>query len=210
MLRVFAVIVVFALGVIVGLLLGGGLSQLINPTPTISSTIVLDRIQALSDLTTVRYNFNGVITSQVQMPGILATLYGQQLALMAVGHINAGMDLSQLTPADVTLVDNILTVKLPPPRLQDCFLNEQDSYVVARDTGIFANDAPNLDTEARRYAVQQFRNQAVEQGILNDAQAQAQQVITELAGALNPDGSLTVAVVPSAPDPNAPLPETCQ
>lgn len=210
MLRLIGAVVLFVLGVIVGLLLSGGFSLLMNPTPTISSTIILDRIQALSELTAVRYHFNGVITSEVQLPGVLASLYGQRLALMAVGTINAGIDLSQITPADVTLAGSTLTVKLPPPRLQDCFLNEQQSYVVSRDTGFFANDAPNLDTEARRYAVQQFRNQALEQGVLDDAQAQAQQVITELAAALNPDGALTVNIIPTAPGLDSPLPETCQ
>ncbi len=211
MLRLLGALALFGLGVVVGVLLSSGLGLLLNPTPTLSSTIILDRIQALSELTAVRYNFTGVISSEVQMPGMLAALYGQRQSLMAVGHINAGIDLNQLTPADVTLDATTLTVRLPPPRLQDCFLNEQESYVVARDTGIFARGAPNLDTDARRYAVHQFRDQALEAGILDDAQAQAQQVITELTAALNPDSTLTVNIIPTAPDPaSSPLPDTCQ
>src|SRR5450432_1626343 len=125
-----------------------------GPAPiTVQATTVLDRIQALSELLTTRYNYSSLVTSQRDMPGILGGLYGDKLLMVAVGHVNAGIDMSKINISDITQAGDTMTITLPAAHLEDCFLDEQASYVVERDTGVFARPAPNLDTEARRFAV---------------------------------------------------------
>jgi phosphotransferase system HPr-like phosphotransfer protein len=203
----------FALAIVMGMTtlntVIGSVQSIFNPQQpvVITATVMLERIQALSQLTTVRYNYSSLITTERDMPPLLAALYGEKQIMVAVGHINAGIDLSQITPDNIVRDGRTLTITLPPPALQDCFLNEQTSYIVSRDTGIFARPASNLDTEARRYAIQQFRDMALENGILNDVQIQAQEVIQGLLSAIGEDN--TIKIVNTPPDPNAPLPETC-
>src|SRR5262245_42732110 len=67
-----------------------------NVPITIQATTILDRIQSLSDLVTTRYNYSSLVTSQRDMPGILSVLYGDKLLMVAVGHVNAGIDMSQV------------------------------------------------------------------------------------------------------------------
>jgi hypothetical protein len=170
----------------------------------------VERLQQLSQLTTTRFNYSHLVTSEVEMPGVLQGLYGQGLALVAVGHINAGVDLSQLTSQDIVYDEerNLLTVILPAPTLQDCFLDEAQSYVVTRSTGLFAQPSIELESAARRFAVQQYRDMALEDGILEEAQAHSVQVIEEFLLSVVGDVVLVVEVEPIEAD--APLPETCQ
>ena len=174
---------------------------------TIQGTVVLEKIQSMSQLTTMRFNYSSLITSQRELPGILAGLYGDRLVMVAVGHVNAGIDLRQLTPDSITRQGDTMTIRLPPPQLLDCFLNEQASYVVSRDTGLFARPAPNLDSAARHFAVGQFRDNALRDDIFVQVQTNSQVVITNFVQGL---GVKQVNVVTSPRDPNAPLPESCQ
>ena len=143
-------------------------------------SLILERVQAMSELTTTKYSFSNIVTSEFEMPSLLQALYGDKLVMVAVGHINAGIDLSQLTQEDViTQEDGSLILRLPAPQLQDCFLDEGESYVVERDTGFFTNQTPALDEASRRFAIKRFRDMAIENGIYDEAKFQAQTTIYE-------------------------------
>jgi len=207
-LMIILLLVGCVLGLVISQFIPRDLLSIIGGGGTINTqaTVILDRVQSLSSLTTTRYNYSLIVTSEREMPPILATLYGESLSLVAVGHVNAGIDLSILEAKDIVVQGDRLVITLPPPTLQDCFLDEQQSYVVRRDTGLFANPSPALDNEARRFAVQQLRDAALEGGILAEAQTQAAEAVTQLVAAL---GVSQVQVNTTAPDANAPLPATC-
>ena len=173
---------------------------------TLQSTTVLDRVQSLSELVTTRYNYSSVVTSQRDLPGILGALYGDRLLMVAVGHINAGIDMKGISMSDITQTGDTMTIQLPAPQLQDCFLDEHASYVVARDTGIFARPAPNLDQEARRYAVGQFRDLALNSELFNDVQTNATLIVGKFVTAL---GVKNVNVVTTPPDTTN-MPDSCK
>lgn len=174
------------------------------------ATIVLDSVERMAVLTTTRFNFSSLVSSEREMPPLLAALYGERQLLVAVGHVTAGIDVAQLDPDDVRVDGSTVNITLPPAVLQDCFLNESASYVVQRDTGIFARSAPDLEGQARQYAVAQFRQQAIDEGILTTASAQAQTAIAEFIRLLQLPGVTTINVSVSPPDPAAPLPPSCQ
>jgi hypothetical protein len=186
----------------------GGIQSMFNPPVVITAQTVLDSIQGLSQLTTVRYNYSSLVTSERDMPDVLNLLYGERQVLVAVGHVNAGIDLSQITAGDITQDGSTLIVRLPPPQLQDCFVNEQDSYIAALNTGLFSRSAPELVIEGRRFAVRQFRDRALAEGILEDVQAHTQAVVQQLIETLNPDAAVRLVITP--PDAAAPLPESCR
>jgi hypothetical protein len=180
-----------------------------NTQIDIKATTVLDRIQAMSQLTTTRYNYSSLVTSERDMPDVLKALYGDKEILVAVGYVTAGIDLSEIKPDDIVQSGDTLTIKLPPARLQACFLNEKDSYVVTRDTGVFSKPAPNLDQEARRYAVQQFRDTAIKNDILSTVDDNSKTLLTGFVTSLNVSGVKTVIITNSAADPNT-FPDSCQ
>jgi hypothetical protein len=182
-----------------------------QPGPTrFNAVSVLENIRELSQLTTVRYTYSTLVTTEREMPDALKLLYGERLMLVAAGHVDAGINLALLEPDDFSLNDGVLTVTLPPPTLQACVLNEQGTYTFSRDTGLFNRSEPNIETESRRYAVQQFRTMALEGGILDEVQVQATETLRRLLEMAAGDQVRQVVVQPSPPDTAAPLPETCQ
>lgn len=176
----------------------------------VTADIVLERVQTMSQLTNVRYNYSSLVTSEREMPGVLATLYGERQIMVAIGHVNAGIDMGEITEEDVRIDGDTLYITLPPPSLHDCFLNEQASYVMSRDSGVFARNAPDLDTAARQFALQQFRDMALEAGILDEVQVEAQTLLQGFADLVTADNIRDVRIETTDPAPNAPLPDSCQ
>jgi uncharacterized protein DUF4230 len=182
--------------------LSGGASPV-----TIQATTVLESIQQMSELTTTRFNYSSLVTSERELPDVLKGLYGDKLMMVAVGHVNAGIDLRQMTSGSITLESGVMTIRLPAPQLLDCFLNVEASSIVSRETGLFARPANNLDIEAQRYAVRQFREMALKEDILSQVQTNSQIVITNFVKNL---GVKEVKVITSPPDPNAQPPDKCR
>ncbi len=172
----------------------------------------------LSQLTTMRYNYANIVTISTEMPSVLQALYGNSLALVAVGHIEAGVDMGQLTREDMVYdgETRTLTLNIPAPILTACYLDVQKTYVAEQRTGIFAPNQPRLSDESRRYALLRFRDIATEEGIITDAQAKAESVVQNFASTLinvqvgEGDPAVNVVVTTKAPLENAPLVETCR
>lgn len=212
-LAVFVLIVVAGLNTVSGVL--DGVTSIFRPPPpvynTYSSAAILERIQAMSRLTTTRYNFSNIVTTERELPRLIELLYKDKLTLIAVGYIDAGVDLSAMTDLDIVLLDGVLTLRLPPPTLQNCALNEQESYVVSRDTGLFTDVAPEFDDIARQFAVRSFRDIALEKGILEEANDKAKAALELFIGGLPLDASvIKVDIQTTPPDPTLPYPEGCQ
>lgn len=208
---ILTLLILLGVGVALGIAFtSGGLLGLfgVSSQPTISAVTVLERVQSLAALTTSRYNFSSLVTSERQMPPLLAAIYGERQILLATGYIDAGVDLADLTAEDILITDDVLTLRLPRAALTACALDETATRVIERDSGIFAPNAPTLDGDARRFALAQFREQALESGILQEAEDEARAVITALLLGTNPALERVEIVFTTAG--NAPLPETCE
>ena len=176
------------------------------PRLTMNATTILDRVQGLSQLTTTRYSFSTIITTESDMPEWLKPIYGQKQVLVAVGYVTAGVDMRGIQAGDVQLNGEALTLRLPAPALQDCILDEGKTYIAAQDTGLFSRPASNVDQETRRYAIQQLRQSALDGNILNEAQAQATTAVTQFANLL---GVQSVQVTFQPAEVEAALPPSC-
>lgn len=190
-----------------------GIGVIFRPTERINiSALVLERVEGLSQLTTARYNVIGLTDIERDFPPPLNLIYGESAQLQIVGHVTAGVDLSQLDEEDISVVDGVLRIQLPPPQLQDCFLNEQETVVLDRDQAplAFATGQEDLIARARRFAVERIRDIALEDGILNSANEQATVALEELFTRI-PLGEVTRVEVVAAQAPAAPtLPPSCQ
>jgi hypothetical protein len=176
--------------------------------PQINIVTVLERIQGMSQLTTTRFTFRNQVTFERDMPAVIRALYGERVVFDVVGHVDAGIDLSALGDANITQDGDTLVVQLPPPTLQDCFMDENESGIRQRDTGLFTAGMTSIDQEVRRRLIAIIRDEALESDILTEAQTRTEIVLGELITSLMPEGT-TVRIVPAVVDVNAPLPETC-
>ncbi len=156
-------------------------AQILHPTPTIlpdSVTIVHD-VRSLARLETIQYTLEKVVTAETNQ-GELSFLFGDKLLFVAHGKVIAGVDLSRVRPDDIRVEGSVLYVTLPPAEIFVATLDNQKSYVYNRDTGLFTKPDINLETQARAVAEKEILKSAVEDGILTQAQQNAESYLSRL------------------------------
>src|ERR1035437_10071955 len=118
---------------------GTQVSQLLHPTPTIipDPVTIINQVQALARLETIRYTVEKVITAETNQ-GVLAPLFGDRLLFVAHGYVIAGIDMSKIKPADLWLTGTVLNVRLPAAEILVSTLDNGKSYVYDRQTGLLA------------------------------------------------------------------------
>jgi hypothetical protein len=160
-------------------------AQLMNPTPTIIPDPVtyINEIRALARLETIQYSVEKVITAEIGQ-GTFSFLYGDRLLFVAHGIVIAGIDMEKLQPGDMRLDNGVLFVRLPPTEIFIATLDNQKSYVYDRDTGLFTKGTIDLETLARQAAEDEIRKAALEDGILQQAQRNAESYLLKFFNAL--------------------------
>jgi len=154
------------------------INEIVNPTPTIipDPVTVLIEVQDLSNLETAAYSVEKIITAESGQ-GPFGFLFGDRLILVAHGKVVAGVDLSKVEDGDIVVdADGRVEVTLPPAEVLHVYLDNDKSYIYDRDTG-FVGMNPALESEARKAAEREILNAAVEDGILDIAQENAEAYI---------------------------------
>jgi len=82
--------------------------------------------------------------------------------------------MSKIQPQDMVLVNGVLNVRLPPAEIFIVTLDNNKSYVYRRDTGILTKQTVDLETLARQRAEEEIQKAVLEDGILNQAQNNAE------------------------------------
>jgi hypothetical protein len=160
-------------------------ADLLHPTPTIIPdpvTIIKD-VRSLARLETIQYTVEKVITAEIGQ-GDFGFLFGDKLLFVAHGFVIAGIDMEKLKPGDMQMVNGVLNVRLPPVEIFVTTLDNDKSYVYNRETGLLTDGDQNLETTARQAAENEIKKAAIEDGILNLAQQNAESFLTKLFGAL--------------------------
>jgi len=160
-------------------------SQLLHPTPTVipDPVTIIREVQSLARLETIQYTVEKVITAEVNQ-GVFGPLFGDKLLFVAHGYVIAGVDLAEIQKEDLRLEDGVLCVNLPEAEVFVAALTNEDSYVYDRTTGLLRKSDPDLETSARVAAEQEILNAAIEDGILQQAQQNAEVYLERLFNTL--------------------------
>jgi len=161
--------------------LGTRVSQVLNPTPTIlpDPMVIVRDIRSLARLETIQFRIEKVIRAEIGN-GIFGRLFGDRLIFVAHGIVIAGIDLGKFGPESMKLKDGVLIVELPEPEIFIATLDNEKSYVFDRDTGLFTKGDVNLESTARRAAEEEIRLAAIDGGILDLAQQNAEHYMERL------------------------------
>ncbi len=161
------------------------IAVILHPTPTIlpDPVTIIHDVRALSRLETIQYTVEKVITAEVGQ-GVFGPLFGDKLILVAHGVVIAGVDLGQLGPQDIQVYGGQVNLTLPEAEIFTATLDNNKSYVYDRQTGIFTHGDVNLETTARRAAEDEIRNAALDDGILKQAQQNAENYLARLLKSL--------------------------
>ena len=160
-------------------------SNLLNPTPTIIADPVtyINEVRALARLETIQYSVEKVVTGETG-GGTFQSLFGDKILFVGHGTVIAGIDMSKLNPEDMRFENGVLTVRLPPAEIFIAALNNEKSYVYERDTGIISKPDINLETLVRQKAEEEILKGALEDGILEQAQLNAEAYLLKFFAAL--------------------------
>ena len=160
-------------------------SNLLNPTPTIIPDPVtyINEVRALARLETIQYSIEKVVTGETG-GGTFQALFGDKILFIAHGTVIAGIDMGKLQPEHMRFENGVLTVRLPPAEVFIATLDNEKSRVYERDTGILAKPDVNLETLVRQSAEQEILKGALEDGILEQAQLNAEAYLFKFFAAL--------------------------
>lgn len=141
--------------------------------------VTITAIRDLAQLTTVE-TVQYTIVEKGTDEGWLAWARGDSLRLFAVARIGAGVDLSGLTVRDVS-VDEQGVVELQVPAAVILYVDpdEDATQVLSRDVGFFTSVDPGLESDVRRIADEVLVDNAIEAGILEQAETNARAVLTD-------------------------------
>lgn len=121
----------------------------------------------------------GTITQSYKV--IPDALGGDEITFLATGDVIAGLDLSQLKPEDVwRSPDGTINVRLPPPAVLVTRVDNKESRVINRKTGMLRRTDVDLETRARQHAEENIRSEALKKGILNLAAGNAEKKMADL------------------------------
>ncbi len=161
-------------------------SAFVNPTPTImpDPVTIVHELRPLARLETMQYSVEKVITAETGQ-GPFGFLFGDRLLLVAHGTVIAGVDLDRLGRDDIQVEpDGTVTVALPPAEVFIAALDNEQSYVYDRDIGLLRKGDVELESAARLAAEQEMLSAAVEDGILEQAQTNAENYLYRLLRSL--------------------------
>lgn len=150
----------------------------------VSAPAVVEKIQRLNRLETVVYSLDTVVEgnkSSAVFPDLLA---GDRLLMIVHGQTIAGVDMSQMKPDDVQIVDSAggrtIRIVLPPSKVFVTTIDNQHTRVYARSTGLLVPADINLESETRAKAEQELQKAALGDGILDTASKNARSTVTAM------------------------------
>jgi hypothetical protein len=153
-----------------------GLNAMFNapqPKPQVDvRSLIVSQVRGASELTTAVFTMEAVVPTRQDRNLGGYTLGTTTLLYIAYGEVRAGIDLQDLKPDDVQIVNNTIQLKLPPPRILDSKIDVNRSTVYDYDRGFLSlgpDVAPQLQMLAQRETLKKIVTAACSNGVLAQA-----------------------------------------
>lgn len=174
---VILLVMVLGVGLWLGSVLPGWLRVFPFSGNSFGTSTVLQQVQTLSQLVTVKYVMEKVVVLEdvKWYPG-----GDNRVLMLAHGIVKAGVDLGRIQPEDVTVSGKKVSIRLPPAQITDLYLDDRQTRIIERTTGLLRTFDKDLEQTARQYAVNDIRRAARTAGILKDAEERAKAQLTGL------------------------------
>ncbi|MBI2620743.1 DUF4230 domain-containing protein [candidate division WWE3 bacterium] len=146
-----------------------------------SAAVVAVELRTRARLETATYTGGTAITAELNPESFLG-LWTDRVIYKVTAVVVAGIDLQKLSEPsiDVEQSTGVVTIVLPEPEIFFVTVDEAESGVFDRQTGLFTKGDPTLEQQARQLGVAQIRQAAEEAGILLLAESHAQDFIRGL------------------------------
>ena len=151
-----------------------------EPFTQVGPTVV-DSVHDVAKLTTVEMVEYTTVEKGNDF-GWLNWARGDRIFLFAVARIGGGVDMELVTTTSFEVDEETgsVTVELPPAEIIFVEVDIDATQVYDRDTGLFTKGDSQLESDARQVAEEVLVRAALEHGILEKAQANAETTIEGL------------------------------
>jgi len=161
-----------------------------------NSRSVIKQVQSLNRLETAQFTIEKVIDAGTNGNIFQQFLFGDKLLLIAQGDVIAGVDMTKVKENDIQIDNTAVRLTLPPPEILIATLNNDQTRVYDRKTGLLTKGDKDLEAKARDQATKIIRQAACDGHILDTAATNARNQLTALLKSL---GFATVIVtIPQA------------
>jgi hypothetical protein len=151
---------------------------LVSRQTVYNTATVVQQVQTVSELVTVKYVLERVVI--LEDVKWIAGLGESRVLLLAHGVVKGGIDLSKIHEGDVRISGKMIEIKLPHAQIMEAFLDEKQTRVIERTTGLLRTFDKDLEQTARQNAVDDIRRAARTGGILKEADVRARAQLTLL------------------------------
>jgi uncharacterized protein DUF4230 len=149
-----------------------------KPARTTTGPVVVEGVRGLDQLATVRWTESVPVTRQSGGDVLDRLFSGEEVLVIATGEVEAGVDLSEIGKDDVRVEGETVTMRLPEPEILSASLDEEKTRVYDRDfSPLNVRPDDELVEEARLRAIEKVEETARENGILETAEANAENSI---------------------------------
>ncbi len=149
-----------------------------KPARTTTGPVVVEGVRELDQLATVRWTESVQVTRQSGGDVLDRLFSGEEVLVIATGEVEAGVDLSEIGKDDVRVEGDTVTMRLPEPEILSSSLDEEKTRVYDRDfSPLNVRPDDELVEEARLRAIEKVEETARQNGILETAEANAENSI---------------------------------
>ena len=143
------------------------------------STTILNRVVPIQELALVKYNYSGVIGYKdfIKFLKINVPLTEKSFLLKYNGYIKAGVDFKDMK---VEVIGKDVHISLPRPKILDTLIDEKSIRVYNESINAFNPLKISDYNHAILKEKETMIDDAISQGILNDANKQAEMVLTSI------------------------------
>ncbi|HVZ11656.1 MAG TPA: DUF4230 domain-containing protein [Patescibacteria group bacterium] len=161
-----------------------------------SRAAVVKQLQALNRYETVTFTIEKVIDAGTTGSTLNQILFGDKLLLIAHGQVIAGFDFSKFNSSSIEISGTTATINLPAPEIFLSTLDESQTRVYDRTTGLLTKGDKDLESKAREAAETSIKTAACQENILDEAAKNGRNQLTALLKSL---GFTTVIInIPQA------------
>ena len=146
-----------------------------KPPRTTTGPVVVEGIQELDQLATVRWTESVPVTRETGGDVLDRLFSGERVLVIATGEVEAGVDLGDINRDGVSVNGDSVTIDLPQPEILSASLDEQKTRVYDRDfSPLNVRPDDDLVEDARLQAVEKIEGAARENEILDTAEHNAE------------------------------------
>jgi Protein of unknown function (DUF4230) len=149
-----------------------------KPARTTTGPVVVEGIQELDQLATVRWTESVPVTRESGGDVFDRLFNGEKVLVIATGEVEAGVDLAEIGEDDVSVKGDSVTIDLPEPEILSASLDEEKTRVYDRDfSPLNVRPDDDLVEDARLRALEKIEGAARENEILATAERNAENSI---------------------------------